>query len=381
MANTVALFPPGSAGLAKLSPSGSNRVRIARTICIFFMTFVHVPPGIADNPYDRAAQPFDVVFFILTRMIGLSSVSLLSVVSGYFIVSTLLRLGYGELVVAKAKSLVVPLVVWNLTMLALLAAYGALSDHWNDMPEPTALGLVNALFGIAEWPAVVPLWFLRDLFVCCLASPVVLYGLARWSRSTIVALILFAFLGEGAHIMERPQLLLFFAFGMWLRIAGGDEERLDKVAGFFSIGLIAMAAVFLTIRIESISIAAMDPSLRLTLDTLLRITMGAATWRLTKVLNETTFGDVCANLEPYVFFMFCSHGILFVFAGIVFRRFFGNFGDDLFPITFFLLPVIGLLASVAALQIIRGVPSLLVLFNAGRRVPPLKGLVAASSSA
>lgn len=79
------------------------------------------------------------------------------------------------------------------------------------------------------------------------------------------------------------------------------------------------------------------------------------------------------RLEPYAFFLFCSHAILFNFGGILFRRVFGNYGSDLFFITFFTLPVLAVIAAVIGLQIINRSPTLLFLFNAGHRVPPFWG--------
>ncbi len=81
----------------------SDRIRIARGLCIFFMIFVHVPPGIGGNVYDRDASFFDLVYFVLTRLAGLSSVSLLSVVSGFFIVSSLAKAGARPLLMSKLR--------------------------------------------------------------------------------------------------------------------------------------------------------------------------------------------------------------------------------------------------------------------------------------
>ena len=58
------------------------------------------------------------------------------------------------------------------------------------------------------------------------------------------------------------------------------------------------------------------------------------------------------RLEPYAFFLFCSHAILFNFGGIVFRRAFGNYGSELFPITFFTLPCLAVVAAVIGLYVI-----------------------------
>jgi hypothetical protein len=354
--------------VAPVGKAMSDRIKIARSLCIFFMTFVHVPQGIAENVYDRDAGFFDIVYFVLTRMMGLSSVSLLSVVSGYFIVSSLLKAGAGSLTVSKFKTLVVPLVAWNLLMLVLLAAYGVLSGNWKDMPEFSPLGMANALLAVTEWPLVVPLWFLRDLFVCCLFAPLLYLGLRRFPAATILALVAFTLLGENLYILQRPQLMLFFGLGMWLRISAADEEAIDRVAGFLAIGLFAMVAIFLTIRIERILLSEMNDTLRLTLDTLLRVTMAAGFWKLTEFIRRSSLSDLFIRLEPYAFFLFCSHAILFDFGGIIFRRAFGDYGSDLFPITFFALPCLAVIAAIVGLNVINRSAILIFLFNAGHRL-------------
>ncbi len=358
-------------GVVSVTSSISDRIKIARTLCIFFMTFVHVQPGIAENVYDRDTGVFDIVYFIMTRMLGLSSVSLLSVVSGYFIVSSLLKAGTMPLISSKLKTLVVPLVAWNVAMFALLIAYGLMTGKWQDMPEPTPLGIANAFLALTEWPLNVPLWFLRDLFVCCLLSPLLYAGFKRFPMLMLVALILFTVFGEDLYILQRPQLLLFFGIGMWVRLAAFDEKTIDRTAGFLTIGLIVMAAVFLTIRIERILLGEMDETLRLTLDTLLRVTMAAGFWRLTEVIRKSPLGEPFMRFEPYAFFLFCSHAILFNFGGIIFRRFFGNYGSDLFPITFFTLPVLAVVAAIIGVQIVNRSGVLTFLLNAGHRVRPL----------
>jgi hypothetical protein len=350
----------------------SERIRIARFLCIFFMMFVHVQPGIAENVYDRDAGFFDIVYFVFTRLLGLSSVSLLSVVSGYFIVSSLLKAGTPQLIVSKLRTLVVPLLAWNILMLALLAAYGLMSGKWHDMPELSVMGMANALLALTKWPLDVPLWFLRDLFVCCLLSPLVYVCLKRLPVVTILLLIIYTVFGEDLLILQRPQLLLFFALGMWVRIAGAETRTIDRVSQLLTVGLVVMVAVFLTIRMDRILLSEMDETLRLTLDTLLRVTMAGGFWLLIGALRNSTLAVLCARLEPYAFFLFCSHAILFNFSGIVFRRFFGNYGSDLFPITFFTLPFLAVVCAVVGLHVIGRSRMLLFLFNAGHSAPPLR---------
>lgn len=366
MKNTASRPSP----VLSVPPIVSDRVRIARVLCIFFMMFVHVQPGIMQNIEDRDTAVFDFVYFLLTRILGLSSVSLLSVVSGYFIVASLLKTDPLSLARSKFKTLVVPLVAWNLVMLLLLVAYGLMTDKWRDMPDPTLLGWANALFAVTEWPLDVPLWFLRDLFVCCLLSPLLYKGLKRFALPTMALLAIYTLFGEDLYLLQRPQLLLFFSLGMWLRIVGTNAATIDRMSLFLAAGLAVMIAIFITIRFQSILISEMNDQVRLTLDTLLRITMAAGFWVLTGVIRHSGLAAPFIRLEPYAFVLFCSHAILFNFAGIVFRRFFGDYGSNLFPITFFTLPVLAVFCAVIGLQTIQRSPPLLFLLNAGHGVPP-----------
>ncbi len=357
--------------VSRIPPDLSDRVRIARFLCIFLMMFVHVEPGISANVYDRDAGLFDLIYFIFARLFGLSSVSLLSVVSGYFVVASLGKAGFGRFALSKARTLVVPLLAWNLLMLALLAVYGQLTGKWQQMPEFSVLGMADALLALTKWPLDVPLWFLRDLFVCCLLSPLLFIGLKR--APVIVMLVLGAYMvfGEDWLILQRPQLLLFFALGMWLRITGPDMQAIDRMARLLTVGLAIMIVVFVTIRLERVLLTEMEETLRLALDTLLRVTMAGGFWLLTGMMQHTVLASLCMRLEPHAFFLFCSHAILFHFAAIPLRRVFGNYGSDLFPITFFALPIAAVAAAFVGLRMIRGSQTLLFLFNAGHDVPSL----------
>ncbi|MGN6538721.1 MAG: acyltransferase family protein [Mesorhizobium sp.] len=362
--------PAGS--LDPVRTSMSDRIRIARGLCIVFMTFVHVPPGIGGNIYARDAGVFDLVYFALSRMVGLSSVSLLSVVSGYFIVSSLAKAGTHRLFVSKVKTLVVPLVAWNLLMLVLLALYGLMRGKWQDMPDFTALGMADALFALTGWPLDVPLWFLRDLFVCCLFSPLLYVALKRVPVATILLLIAYTLFGEDLYLLQRPQLMLFFALGMWLRLSKTAEPVIDRMARWLLPGLVVMVVFYMILRIENVLFGDMADELRLTLDTALRITMAAGFWLLTDAIRRSRFAGGFLWFEPYAFFLFCSHAILFHFAAIPLRRVFGNYGSDLFAITFFALPCLAVIGAVIGLQVINGSRPLLVLFNAGHGVESLR---------
>ena len=120
-------------------------------------------------------------------------------------------------------------------------------------------------------------------------SPVLYVGLKRLPIVTILLLVVYTVFGEDLLILQRPQLLLFFGLGMWLRIAGTDTQAIDRWSRMLTVGLVVMVAIFLTIRIDRILLTDMDETLRLTLDTLLRVTMAGGFWLLTGAIRNSAF--------------------------------------------------------------------------------------------
>ena len=285
--------------------------------------------------------------------------------------SSLLKVGTAKLIVSKFKTLIVPLVAWNALMLALLIAYALLTGHRQDLPTPDAAGIANAFLAITQWPLVVPLWFLRDLFVCCLFSPILYVALKRFPAATIVVLVAFTLFGEDLYLLQRPQLMLFFGLGMWFRIAGSSEQTIDRIAGFLTIGLIVMVAVFLTIRIERILIAEMGDTLRL------HARYAAARHNGGRCLaSDGTAAQVSAGRSVHEIRTLRVLPVLQPRDPVQFRRNhlpavlrqlrLGSVSRHLFRAS-----LLAVLAAVIGLQIINRSRLLLFLFNAGHSVAPL----------
>lgn len=342
--------------ITPVSRSTSLRISIARVLCIVLVTFVHVQPGIAENVYTQPVDSFGLVYFLLTRVIGLSSVSLLGIVSGLLIAGSLTK-GALSTITSKVRSLVVPLIAWNVVMFVLIIIYAQLSGNWEKLPEASPLGIANAFLALREWPLVVPLWFLRDLFVCSLLAPLLVSALWRAPTATFAVLIGYMLFGQDTWLLQRPQLLLFFAIGLWLRIGAFNDDQIDRVTKVLALGLAPMAAIFFYIRIEGIPLGSLSPQFLAALDTLLRITTAATIWQVTLLIAGSRIWSRIKHFEPYVFVLFCSHAIVFEFAGIPLRRVFGNFGDPLFSISFFLQPLIAIAAAWIGVMILMRLPA------------------------
>src|SRR3546814_7029973 len=69
---------------------------------------------------------------MLIELLGRSSVPLLSIISGWLVMSSVAKRSYGQFVGGKAKSLLLPMVLWNLTTLAFVVAFA----HFGQLKAP-----------------------------------------------------------------------------------------------------------------------------------------------------------------------------------------------------------------------------------------------------
>ena len=105
MTDTSSLHSPASSGLAglwqklltemtppakpSLAASTSLRIRIARPLCIFFMIWVHVNPGVAElNIAEHGVRLADWYRFFFADGVGRTSIGLLAIASGFLAIST-----------------------------------------------------------------------------------------------------------------------------------------------------------------------------------------------------------------------------------------------------------------------------------------------------
>lgn len=180
----------------------------------------------------------DAVPQFLSRILPTFAVPAFFVVSGYLF---FLNIGqadwraFGQKLRHRALTLLVPYVVWNSLAFLLYAGQDvaagrelsfALSPNvwWGckEMAAPT-----SQLFGwpaaAATAPVLEQLWFVRDLMVCALFSPLI-YTMLRRGRVWTLMLLAVIFYGQlwpnwGGVSFTGPW---FFALGAWFALSGRD---------------------------------------------------------------------------------------------------------------------------------------------------------------
>lgn len=364
-----------------LTKEQSETIKIARVLCIFLMTYVHVHPW--ESALDLAqygVRTWDVMRFYVVEAFGRSSVALLSAVSGFLLVMLSKGESHSVLVGRKARTLLLPMAIWNLTALALMAGYQTLAGKPADLPSGSAFQVVRQLLdasiALTNWPQMTPLAFLRDLFVCALLSPL-LIRLVRWSAPAALALAFVYYAADlRGVVILRPSILFFFTIGLAAALHG--PYRLPSWPVRTAIGMMFLAVPLLTVALlldgvqmprESTLLHALRMTQRI-------LSVGAVLF-LAVALARSAVGPWLGRLEPYVFFLFCSHTLVFSLFWDLWRPAFGGYYAPGYPVFFLMAPVAAFGLAIVGMRILDwAAPGLLAVINGGRTLTRRKRAVA-----
>lgn len=193
---------------------------------------------------------YRAVNFLVIDNICLIAVPLFFFISGYLFfakVKDFTFIVYKEKLKKRISSLLVPYLIWNLFVIILYFIVQHLcpslvSGRNKPIVDFTILDyigsfvsmkLVNAC-GVNE-PIDGPLWFVRDLMVMCVLSPLVYY-LNRWTKWVwpLISMLIWMFLPSFLLIPSNSA-IFFFSFGSYLALNKVDFVELINKTGVFSL--------------------------------------------------------------------------------------------------------------------------------------------------
>ncbi len=313
--------PPPPANAAKRAgtdPETSDAIRVARVLCILFMMTVHAWPGgemIMETNAGTALEPF---YHILIDVLGHASVPLLSYFSGRLLFVTLSR-GRRRRVVIRDKMLTLywPMMFWSAMMVPIILAEDLLRTGAID-PSRTPIYWVGQILGIGGGPANSPLHFFREIVVMCLYATA-LQTVARFSRllavAAFVAVARFE-LRDGASLMARHHVFVFFTAGMTMAMAG----RADRKPGWRAVAV--LLAAYGASRVFDVQAAFDGQHWPLLLaDVLDRAAVSSAMFLATILVVRHGRGlrQAAFWLEPRFFTIYCTHRLtISMFGGVAF---------------------------------------------------------------
>ncbi|SER81656.1 Acyltransferase family protein [Sphingobium sp. YR768] len=353
----------------------SDAIAIARVICILGVVYVHAWTG--QNGEALAAlrgTPQENLRWLLMEMFGRSAVPLLGLISGWLVATSSRTLDWSGHVRRKARTILLPMALWNI--IAILLVGGAAWLFNLSAPQPKSLWwVVDEVLIITRNPDInVQMPFLRDLFLCMVAAPL-LVRLPGWTLALIgLTAAACHIAGLGPPVLMRASILFFFTTGILAR-RGGWAERAVAIPWLLAVAPFALLMGLQLYRAITIG----DTGARTTqtaIDLAVRIAAALAFWRLAWALAGSRIRGTLLRIEPYAFFLFCAHLILIWLGGPVLGGLSGRMGAPLYPVYLILQPLIVLAVVVAVGTLLRRIaPTAAGILSGGR----LKGEVQAGS--
>lgn len=296
----------------------SQIISFSRITLIVGLVFLHYEkfPNSRITPFrGMDTEAFQAATFVNSFILFFffAVVPLLSMISGWLFFSFLDN-ARGELTSRMArrfKSLYLPLALWNLLYLAILWSVYRLNNG-NPILEDINIDFsaagpweyFNAVFAVTERPIGFQFWFVRDLFMTVLVSPLLFLMLTR--APLVGAAILGAgwLVGFDFWIFFRSDVVFFFYIGGLLRMYKAPLE----ISGRMTICLLLAYGALVALRTAA-PYAIEDPQHGLT-DVFtrgMRLVGVLACWGVFQKVALTELGAWVARFGGFAFFLHAAH--------------------------------------------------------------------------
>ncbi len=333
----------------------SKRIRIIRVICIFFMMYVHVNPGLGSH---EVVGILGWAKYLLVDLLGRASVSALSLISGVLIVYELTRKPYRTAIATRVKTLVLPLLTWNVVILVvsllIFTATKQQTDTYRNIQGTSALSLiVGKLLAVDANGATTALNFLRDVFACALLSPGLIWASKRLGIAFVVGVWLIGLLHGFEPVVYRASILMFYTLGVYAAVR---HARLRFQLWHGLAALAVLVAVAYCSSIPGLALAEV-PQLNGTLNVLKRLCLTLGVFLAAQaILKHDTIARRFVQVEPRIYFIFLGHTVFFLCCWGVWQMAFGKSLQFPYILFYVLLPVAWVLCSRYAMAIVSLMP-------------------------
>lgn len=358
----------GSSGRLQQPSQLSSAIGIARILCILGIVYVHAWTGLVGSDLITLNEtPQGMLRWSLIELLGRSSVPLLSIISGWLVAASLARRSWHGFLRGKARTILAPMVLWN--AIAIMLVSGAAWLGWIQAPLPTTWRwTIDELLCLATPDDInVQMSFLRDLFICMAAAPL-LVRLPGWTLGILAALTVgWVLSGLSLIVLLRPSILLFFIVGILARRHDLAAWAASRPIIFAAAAYIILATTLVWLETVGEARGIKDPTLLLSVDLMMRFTTALFFWSIAWRLADTRAGRWLLRFEPYVFLMFCSHLIMIWLGGPLLGHWTGTMGSPLWPAFLLLQPFLVLGATLLLGHALNAVsPAAATLLSGGR---------------
>lgn len=359
----------------------SQAISFSRIVLIVGLVFLHYQeyPDLDISPFtgmDTGAHHLATFVNSFALFFFFSVVPLLSMVSGWLFFSFDAGNAGPSLrhrIRRRFVSLYLPMVCWNVLFLLILAAlfvwnpgYELFNDINIHFGRAGLLDYLNAIFGITRHPVGFQFWFVRDLFVTTLISPLLWLSLKRTPYLGMAILGAAWMAGSGLFIFFRTDVVFFFYLGAFLRIRR-TPLHMGSVTAWSLMALYLVAVTLRTVAPVLIDLSG-DRPIFLTLATRsMRLLGVVACWGVFLQLAGTRAGAVVARFGGLAFFLHSAHYPLIAEVKIVLSRFLPAPTDGWLIAHYVVSVAITVAIGMSAgLLLARQAPRVFALMNGGR---------------
>ncbi len=309
-------------------PPVREAIGIARVLCILGIVYVHAWTGLDGDALAKLDSTHQgILRWVLIELVGRSAVPLLGAISGWLSGPSARKRSYCAFVKVKARTILAPMLLWNVIALVLVSGFA----HWGHLAAPVPASFWEAL----DWigcvtqpnPINVQISFLRDLFLCMCAAPLLTRLPDRWLWTLWAGAALWSIVDVQLYILLRPAILLFFLSGMLAR----RHRTAERIARWPLFGCVMP---YLLLLPGKIVLGSQDDAwlkahvyAANAIDLPMRFAAALAIWRIALALVPTRAGKRIIGLERYAFLMFCCHLVLIWLLGPVIGLATGRMGS------------------------------------------------------
>lgn len=350
------------------APPVSKAIALARLICILGIVYVHAWTGLGgDEMAAQMGSAQDLLRWTVVDLFGRGAVPLLSLVSGWLVAASLAKRGAPAFLRGKARTVLLPMILWNAIAIVLVVGAGAIG--WVRAPLPgDAAWIADNLLNLTRAGDInVQTAFLRDLFLCLLAAPLLVRLRTGWLLGIVALAVLWWVSLWQFPLLLRPSILAFFAGGILARRYGLAERAARLPAWRVVLPFLLIAPVKIWLSVENGGLAHFHLHVTAAVDLLTRGAAALLVWRAANALAARPVAGRLLRLERYAFFLFCSH---LLFMWLVAPRIglaTGTMGSALWPAFFLLQPVFALGFTILLANAVEAIsPRMADLLSGGR---------------
>ncbi|MDN4053765.1 acyltransferase [Massilia sp. YIM B02763] len=283
-----------------------QRFDLLRFVMIFGVVVLHTPQYVAIA--DVGNDGFSLFKAFFQNAMFRTTVPVLTFISGYLVFHANLDLAPKKLLLKKARSLLLPFLVFNLPMVAiawLAVSFAGLKLSY-DLTSSDPMVWANAVFGLTSAPINYPLNFLRDMMALVLITP--LLGLLLRHMPFIgLAFCVAFFLNnlDGPFVLRDTMPIVFYMGGM-VACCKWELRAWDEYAWPCLLVFLVLCASIIYFRNAN--------------TTLLRLVSPMLVWPASALFVQSRFGQWCVRMNKYSFFLFMAHAPVLVISWQLYQR-------------------------------------------------------------